>query len=54
LDCMSLAKLKNQDKHQKMYIDLLGPYGTALVKDSSYTNILQLEREPALFPARVF
>jgi hypothetical protein len=25
-----------------MYIDLLGPYGTALVKDSSYTNIIAI------------
>lgn len=36
------TKLKNQDKHQTMNIDLLGPYGTALVKDSSYTNIVAI------------
>lgn len=36
------TKLKNQDKRQQMYIDLLGPYGTALVKDSSYTNIVAI------------
>lgn len=36
------TKLKNQDKHQKIYIDLLGPYGTALVKEPSYTNIVAI------------
>lgn len=35
-------KLKNHDKRQKLYIDLLGPYGTALVKEESYTNIVAI------------
>jgi predicted ferric reductase len=44
------TKLKNQDKHQKMYIDLLGPYGTALVKDLSYTNIIAIGTGPGIVP----
>ena len=35
------SKLKN-DKRQKLDIDLLGPYGTALVKEESYTNIVAI------------
>eukprot|EP00984_Skeletonema_dohrnii_P017189 scaffold7772_cov128-Skeletonema_dohrnii-CCMP3373.AAC.1 len=44
------TKLKNQDKHQTMYINLLGPYGTALVKDSSYTNIVAIGTGTGIVP----
>ena len=36
------SKLKNHDHCQKLYIDLLGPFGTALVKEESYTNIVAI------------
>lgn len=38
------TKLQSKGKgiHQKMCINLLGPYGTALVKDSAYTNIIAI------------
>ena len=36
------TKLQNRDKHEKIIVSLLGPYGTALVKDSSYTNIFAI------------
>ena len=43
-------QLKYQDTHDKMYIDLLGPYGTALVNDPSHTNIIVVGSGTGIVP----